>query len=126
MSEKRNKNPVSEIGSSHFEEFVNTKGAIFVDKTLFIEDVANGQKVLLITRPRRWGKTLNMTMLEYFFSIPVGEDGFVNEEKHQKKINIFSSMKISAFPETVKDYCGCYPTIFVSFKDIKANNYEEV
>ena len=126
MTEKRNKNPFSEIGSSHFEEFVNTKGAIFVDKTLFIEDVVNGQKVLLITRPRRWGKTLNMTMLEYFFSIPVKKDGFIDVEKHQKKIDIFSQMNISTLSETIKEYCGRYPTIFVSFKDIKANNYEDI
>ena len=63
-SQEINDSPFTEIGSSNFEEFATTKGAIFVDKTLLINAIIKSKKVTLITRPRRWGKTLNLSMLE--------------------------------------------------------------
>lgn len=107
------------VGGSNFEEFVTNK-MLLVDKTLLIKEfIEDGNKVLLITRPRRWGKTLNMSMLEYFFSIPTHQDGSIDEDNYHKKKQIFSTMKIAVYPEIIQQYCGCYPTIFVSFKDIK-------
>ena len=115
-----------ELGGSNFEEFA-TNNLLLVDKTLLIQDIIDGgNKVLLITRPRRWGKTLNMSMLDYFFSIPVHDDASIDEEKHQEKINIFSRMNISAYADTMQKYCGQYPTIFVSFKDIKKSTYDAI
>nr|MBP7190228.1 AAA family ATPase [Rickettsiaceae bacterium] len=78
-------NRFSRVGSDIFEQMVTTEGALLVDKTLLIKDVLSTSEVSLITRPRRWGKTLNMKMLEYFFSIPVNRDGSVNEEKLAEK-----------------------------------------
>ncbi len=55
------------IGGSNFRKLID-KNLLFVDKTLFIKEVIEDEsKIRLITRPRRWGKTLNMSMLHYFF-----------------------------------------------------------
>ncbi|HQS84106.1 MAG: hypothetical protein B7Y25_04090 [Alphaproteobacteria bacterium 16-39-46] len=123
---KVSKKSFREIGSSNFEEFATSQSAIFVDKTLFIEAIVNSQKVNLITRPRRWGKTLNMSMLQYFFNIPVQEDGRVDEEERARRHVIFSKMKIGYCPDILAEYQGQYPTIFVCFKDIKGLTYEEI
>ncbi|MBP7190316.1 MAG: AAA family ATPase, partial [Rickettsiaceae bacterium] len=85
MMDKRELNRFSRVGMDNFEQMVTTEGALLVDKTLLIRDVIAVGGVSLITRPRRWGKTLNMKMLEYFFSIPVNRDGSVNEEKLAEK-----------------------------------------
>ena len=114
------------IGGSNFEEFIVNE-MLLVDKTSLIQNIIDdGNKVLLITRPRRWGKTLNMSMLNYFFSIPTKSNGTINEEKHQEKIASFSKMHISNHPETIKTYCGHYPVVFVSFKDVKELVYEDI
>ena len=120
------KTPFSEIGSSNFEEFANSKTAIFVDKTSFIEAAIRGKKVLLITRPRRWGKTLNMSMLEYFFSIPVKADGSIDEQMCNHKRNIFSNMHVGEHVGVIQQYLAKYPTIFISFKDIKGSSYDQI
>ncbi len=57
-----------EIGTSDFKEYINS-GAYFIDKSLFIKEVWEDNKYILITRPRMFGKTLNMSMLKYFFLI---------------------------------------------------------
>ena len=115
-----------EVGSGNFEKFL-TNDFLLVDKTLLIKDmIEGGDEVLLITRPRRWGKTLNMRMLNYFFSIPTNGDGSINAVKHQEKIHIFEHLKIAQYPEIIKQYCGRYPTIFITFKDIKEATYEGI
>jgi hypothetical protein len=114
------------IGTSDFEKLV-TESRIFVDKTLLIQDIIqDSNEVLLITRPRRWGKTLNMSMLGYFFTIPVKQDGSIDEEKRKQRVDLFSKMKLKKYPDTIKNYCGRYPTIFISFKGIKATSHEEM
>lgn len=120
------KTPFSEIGSSNFEEFANSKTAIFVDKTSFIEAAIRGKKVLLITRPRRWGKTLNMSMLEYFFSIPVKADGSIDETEQKHRSKIFSIMSVGEHIGVIQQYLAKYPTIFISFKDIKGSSYDKI
>ena len=116
----------TEIGSSNFEEFACSKTAIYVDKTNFIKAVIKGTKVLLFSRPRRWGKTLNMSMLEYFFSIPIKEDGSIDENKLQQKKEIFSGLKIGAYPATIEEHCAKYPVIFISFAGIKTGSIKEL
>ena len=114
------------IGTSDFEKMV-TESTLFVDKTLLIEQVLkDGSEVTLITRPRRWGKTLNMTMMQYFFSIPVKEDGSIDEEERQKRYEIFSRLKIGQLSELLQNHLGKYPTIFVSFKSIKGLSYKDI
>ena len=100
------------IGISEFSEIV--KGNYYyVDKTLLIKDIIDlPGKVKLITRPRRFGKTLNMRMLEQFFSLE-GEEGLFDELEIWKKQGI------------VKDYYHKYPVVFITFKDIKDTTWKE-
>ena len=103
------------IGGSNFRELID-KNLLFVDKTLFIKEVIEDEsKVRLITRPRRWGKTLNMSMLHYFFSPEV--DG-------QKTEGLFDKLLISKEPENyIAKHQGKYPVIFLSLKDVKQLNF---
>ncbi len=120
-------NRFSRVGSDNFEQMVTTEGALLVDKTLLIKDILNIAGVSLITRPRRWGKTLNMRMLQYFFSIPVKSDGSIDEERLAQKKAIFAKMKIGQqYPEIVEEYCGKYPVIYTSFKDISGTELGDV
>ncbi len=98
------------IGISDFEELV-TGNFYFADKTLLIKEIMeDGAKVILITRPRRFGKTLNLSMLYYFLS-----------ETYYNKVNqnLFEGLNISKETEFCKKHQGQYPVIFISFKDIK-------
>ena len=94
------------IGISEFSEVV--KGNYYyVDKTLLIKDIIDlPGKVKLITRPRRFGKTLNMRMIEQFFSLK-GEEGLFEELAIWKEQGI------------VKDYYHKFPVILVTFKNVK-------
>ena len=102
------------IGVSDFKKIIEGDFYYF-DKTKFIEEIINdGSEVKLFTRPRRFGKTLNMSMLKYFFDI---------ESKEENK-KIFKNLyieKTDAFKEQ-----GGYPVIFLSLKDLKASTWEEM
>ncbi|RZI45320.1 AAA family ATPase, partial [Rickettsiales endosymbiont of Peranema trichophorum] len=100
------------VGVSDFREIVR-EGYVFTDKTLLIKEVLeDGAKVILITRPRRFGKTLNLSMLYYFLdnSRPKDEDLF-------EKLN---TGRDKAFCE---EHQNQYPVIFISFKDVKQSTY---
>lgn len=100
------------MGVENFEQIINDN-YYYVDKTKLISELFhNGGIVNLITRPRRFGKTLNMSMLEHFFSI--GGDK-----------NIFDGLKISKDKKLCEDYMGKYPVISVSLKGINAAAYED-
>lgn len=102
------------IGVSDFKDIIEQE-YFYVDKTKFIEEISeNGAIVQLITRPRRFGKTLNMSMLRYFYDIS-GKD---TNRKLFKNLYIENSA-------TIKEQ-GKYPVIFISFKDIKALTIEEM
>ena len=102
------------IGISDFKELI--KGEYqFTDKSLLLKEVINDSaKVILITRPRRFGKTLNLSMLYYFF-----QQNNIEEE------NLFENLLISEDQEFCKKHQNQYPVIFISFKDIKQANYNE-
>ena len=86
----------------------------YVDKTLLIDEMLmNKSKVTLFTRPRRFGKTLNMSMLKYFFD--------VKDKEENKKL--FENLKVSD-SEYMSEQ-GKYPVIFVSLKDLKEDTWEE-
>ncbi|KYM37950.1 AAA family ATPase [Fusobacterium necrophorum] len=88
---------------------------LYVDKTSFIEEIMNdGAEVKLFTRPRRFGKTLNMSMLQYFFDIQ-------NQEENAK---LFQGLKIESSPYMVEQ--GKYPVIYLSLKDTKRDTWEEM
>ena len=98
-------------GIENFKEMID-KNAYYVDKTNLIIDVLNEQ-VVFCTRPRRFGKTLNMSMLYYFFSIKEKENAY-----------LFNDLYISKNKEALK-HQNKYPTIFISLKDMKKSSYEK-
>ncbi|MEO1219196.1 MAG: AAA family ATPase, partial [Bacteroidota bacterium] len=84
-------------------------GEVFVDKTLLIKDIlSNGAEALLITRPRRWGKTLNMSMLYHFLRCEVRENATTHEfEKVSPHQGLFDNLKIGrAYPELITRHQG--------------------
>ena len=102
------------IGYSDFKEIIRNNN-YFVDKSLLIEEVIKAQTaVMLFPRPRRFGKTLNLSMLKYFFD--------KNEPENKK---LFTELKIWQTGTDIKQHCGKYPVIYLSFKDAKANLWEE-
>ena len=102
------------IGLSDFKELIE-ENYYYFDKTKFIDEVIkDGAKVKLFTRPRRFGKTLNMSMLKYFFDI----------EKKEENRKLFKDLYIEK-TESFKEQ-GQYPVIFLSLKDLKATTWEEM
>ena len=98
-------------GTENFKRIID-ENYYYVDKTQLIETVMS-QQVCLFTRPRRFGKTLNMSMLYYFFS---------NQEK--ENAYLFNDLKITKSEEIMK-HQNQYPVIFITLKDIKALNFED-
>ena len=101
------------VGIEDFKELIQ-EGYYYIDKTLLIDEMLmNKSKVTLFTRPRRFGKTLNMSMLKYFFD--------VKDKEENKKL--FENLKVSD-SEYMSEQ-GKYPVIFISLKDLKGNTWEE-
>jgi hypothetical protein len=100
------------IGLSDFKE-VREENYYYVDKSLFIQEVMNrSSKVLLLPRPRRFGKTLNMSMLRYFL-----------EKREDNLAHLFKGLAISKDSESMQ-HQGQYPVIFLTFKSCKGPTYE--
>ena len=100
------------IGLSDFKELIE-EDFYYFDKTKFIDEIVkDGAKVKLFTRPRRFGKTLNMSMLKYFFDV----------EKKEENGKLFKDLYIEK-TESFKEQ-GQYPVIFLSLKDLKATTWE--
>lgn len=101
------------IGVQDFEK-VRKNNYFYIDKTDFIREWwENGDDVTLITRPRRFGKTLNMSMLEHFFSVEYADEG-----------ELFEGLSILKNP-VYRELKGRYPVIFLSFARIKENTFSE-
>ena len=101
------------IGNSDFKDIIEKK-SFYVDKTELIEDVLyKNATVSLFTRPRRFGKTLNMSMIKYFFDVR-------NKDENRK---LFEGLKI--FGSEYMREQGKYPVIFVSLKDLRADTWED-
>ena len=98
------------VGIESFKEMIDDQ-YYYIDKTELINDVMN-EKLVLYTRPRRFGKTLNMSMLYYFFS-------------HKEKDNayLFDGLNVSKDKETML-HQSQYPVIFMTLKDTKNRNTE--
>ena len=102
------------IGRSDFKKIIEDN-CYYFDKTKFIEDIIKDKaEVKLFTRPRRFGKTLNLSMLKYFFDI----------EKKEENREIFKNLYIEK-SEYFK-YQGANPVIFISLKDLGALSWEEM
>lgn len=101
------------VGEENFE-FLRKKKSYYVDKTRFIAELLDEDfKVNLITRPRRFGKTLNMTMLEAFFDIRKDSKG------------IFTDLEIMKHEELCAEWMNQWPVLFLSFKDVANDNFED-
>src|SRR4051794_11959855 len=99
------------IGLENFGEIIQTK-LDFVDKSLLIKAVLDdiSTKVIVITRPRRFGKTLNLSMLQHFFA----SNAYGLETK-----NLFDGLKITTCGEEYMRHQGQYPVISISLKDVR-------
>lgn len=105
------KKPVISIGAQNFE-FIREKKCFFIDKTGFIKEWwENQDAVTLITRPRRFGKTLNLNMLECFFS-----------NRYEGRSDLFEGLSIWE-EHGCREIQGTYPVIFFSFASIKGDSY---
>ena len=101
------------VGIEDFKELIQDE-YYYVDKTLLIDEMLmNKSKVTLFTRPRRFGKTLNMSMLRYFFD--------VKDKEENKKL--FENLKI--YNSEYMSEQGKYPVIFISLKDLKGDTWEK-
>ena len=98
------------IGIENFKRLID-ENYYFVDKSMLIKNVCN-EVVALYTRPRRFGKTLNMSMLYYFFSMHEKENAY-----------LFENLEIANEVE-VKQYQNQYPVIFLSLKDMRRGNFQ--
>ena len=102
------------IGLSDFKELIE-ENYYYFDKTNFIDEIVkDGSKVKLFARPRRFGKTLNMSMLKYFFDI----------KKAEENRKLFKNLYIEK-TENFREQ-GQYPVVFLSLKDLKADNWESM
>lgn len=99
------------IGEQNFERLI-TENCFYVDKTLFIKEWWESKDIVtLLTRPRRFGKTLNMNMLDRFFSI-----------EYKGKGDVFQDLTIWQ-EEEYRKLQGTYPVLFLSFAGVKSDNY---
>lgn len=99
------------IGIQDFGDLIR-KNYFYIDKTAFIKEWwESGDSVTLITRPRRFGKTLNMSMVEHFFSVQYAGQG-----------NLFEGLAVWK-EKNYREIQGTYPVISLSFANVKENNY---
>ena len=107
------KRPIG-LGISDFKELIE-EGYFYVDKTLLIEELSRTYgKIIFITRPRRFGKTLNLSMLRYFY-----------EKTDESNAHLFEHTAIWSREER-RALQGKYPVIFISLKDCKGDNWDDV
>ncbi|MEO1219380.1 MAG: AAA family ATPase, partial [Bacteroidota bacterium] len=131
-------------GTDRFDKLL-LESDLFVDKSLFIKEfLERGNEVSLITRPRRWGKSLNMDMLKCFLTIEVDDQGIPLSQEQSVNRKLFvggdivirsstgkvrqlPALKIAQqCPELISDYQGKYPVISIGFKDIEGSSCQEI
>jgi hypothetical protein len=121
------------IGKSDFKQVIENN-YYYVDKSLFIKEVIDkSDAILLIPRPRRFGKTLNLSMLKYFYDCCPGSPGPIHgiptpakvTESHANTYkNLFASLAIHSAGQPYLDKMGKFPVIFLSFRSIKELQWE--
>ncbi|WP_221179572.1 AAA family ATPase, partial [Candidatus Cardinium hertigii] len=117
---------------------------VFVDKSLLIKELLEeSSEVILITRPRRWGKSLNMSMIKRFFEIEVNAQGEPLPETERINPALFlggtidlklatgrkkllQKLQIASCPDTIIEYQGKFPVILCNLKDVKGSTYQEI
>lgn len=106
------------IGTDDFKRIRTDKDeyghlCFYCDKSLLIRDIINdGTSVFVFPRPRRFGKTLNLSMLKYFFDLEYSEN-----------TELFTGLKITEHKNIMEEWQGKYPVIFISLKDLRTDNY---
>ena len=106
------------VGVENFEDIVKSE-YYYVDKTMFIKELLDLKgKVNLFTRPRRFGKTLNLSMLRYFFE----DTG--HEKRNEKNKSLFQGMKIIEAGENYTNHMGLYPVLELTLKSAKQEDYD--
>lgn len=107
------------VGVDNFEHLI-TRGYYFIDKTWFMKELLDKKgSVNLFTRPRRFGKTLNMSMLQYFF-----EDMRTDSGEKKDNTYLFENMRIMKEGEEYLAHMGRYPVISLTLKDAKQPDFE--
>ena len=103
------------IGISDFK-MLRLRKNYYIDKTMYIKHIIDNQAgVILVTRPRRFGKTLNMSMLKYYF------DKTAKDSK-----DLFEGLKIMEQEEEYTSKLGNYPVIYLTLKDVQDRNYDNM
>lgn len=139
MNSQINKLKLS-IGSDNFRKMVSEHD-VYVDKTMFIKEIIDsGEEAILLTKMRRWGKTLNLDMLKTFFSIEVGKEGNAlnfnsnkilfsggNYNSRLGFVKKLEQLEIAKVDEgSYMQYQGKYPVIFISLKEVTGSSIEEI
>ncbi|MCC8371798.1 MAG: AAA family ATPase, partial [Rickettsia endosymbiont of Pseudomimeciton antennatum] len=137
------KPPKMMVGTDEFYDLL-VNSDIFVDKSLMIKELLEDSgKVTLVTRPRRWGKSLNMNMLQKFFEIEVDKRGkpLPEEDRVNNKLfiggevdlglvtgrkKLLKKLQIAQYSEIISEYQGQFPVISINFKDVKGSSYKEI
>jgi len=103
------------IGTSDFKK-LRKADKYFADKSLFIKEIIDeDSEIILLPRPRRFGKTLNITMLRYFFE---------KTDKKKETAELFSGLEIEK-EDVFNEHLCRYPVIYLTFKDIKSSDFKE-
>ncbi|MCC8483832.1 MAG: ATP-binding protein [Rickettsia endosymbiont of Labidopullus appendiculatus] len=145
MTEEKNKNniyyqPRMFVGTDDFKALL-LNSDIFVDKSLMIKKLLEDSgAVTLITRPRRWGKSLNMDMVRRFMEIEIDQYGNPLQQEQRVNHKLFvggevdlgfdetkqlKALKISAYPNILKRQ-GQFPVIFITFKSVEGSSYHDI
>jgi hypothetical protein len=113
------------FGDDDFRRIIEN-GDCYVDKTLLIRDLLElgSKKVVLFSRPRRFGKTLNMNMLKTFFELEIDDNGKVKADGEKTNPKLFEGLKIGNCLESM-EHLGRYPVISISFFNAKKDTWEQ-
>ncbi|MEM7383137.1 MAG: AAA family ATPase [Bacteroidota bacterium] len=137
--------PRIRVGTDSFADLLLSSN-VFVDKSMFIQEFLeeSGGKVILLARPRRWGKSLNMDMLRCFLTIEVDDQGVPIPQEQSLNHKLFAGgevvigsqtgkvkqlapLKIAQqCPDLISDYQGQYPVISLGLKDVRGSSYQEI
>ncbi|WP_342271139.1 ankyrin repeat domain-containing protein [Candidatus Tisiphia endosymbiont of Parasteatoda lunata] len=124
------------VGATTFQELSAT--GYFIDKTMFIEEfLLSKPKIILITCPRRWGKSVNMSMIHQFITVHVDDEGNnnISDIKQSENYKVFAqpnylntnnTMHILNSKNIIDQYMGKYPVIYLDFRKIKYENDEQL
>ncbi|MBQ8707217.1 MAG: AAA family ATPase, partial [Succinivibrionaceae bacterium] len=108
------------VGIEDFEKLI-TRGKIYIDKTKYLEKQVNsGADVTLLLRPRRFGKTLSMSMLQNFLEL-----NYADPQDRSRQERLFHNLNVYNNRDFCDRHMGRYPVISISLKDVDGNDFED-